>query len=258
MSSSKGTRAGRTTRPGVPTLPLAVLVGLALGYWLGQSDQGTTEAWSEHTDSATPRARIDADAGKTPSGSNATTVRTPVTGTVVESEAPVVDAPHVDPASDDISVPLEQLERQDANRLLRINAALTQGGRPAIWSGAKIARRDLDTLRQIVDEAERDVNEASDGFLSASCSATRELEKDLFDRIDRHETQGLPLMSPQNPFSRTHPYEALSQVFYEGHYYVLRVGPWQDPALARAGGNLDAAKGRRLASYVAMIAPMFR
>ena len=155
------------------------------------------------------------------------------------------------------TVSVADLEPHDAVLIRRIDGALSKAGLRTIHPRAVIDVGDLAALREIVNEAERRVDLADEEFLDVCESVIDPLRRDLLARLARGETAGLPLMGPQNPLKRLHPYEAITQVSYGGSNYVLRVGPWNAPALASKGQMFQQAVDARLRDYQSMIVPMF-
>lgn len=161
------------------------------------------------------------------------------------------------PATDS-TVAAADLEAGDAARLASVNRALASARLPTIHAAARIRAVDLPAMRTVVDEAEGRLRQADIEFLNACSAATDPLRKELLAKLSRNETQGLPVMGPDNPSQRSHPHEAITLVDHGGVTYVVRVGPWQDQALAKSGATCDVELERRLRDYTTSIVPLFR
>lgn len=156
-----------------------------------------------------------------------------------------------------ILVGVGEMAAEDAKRIAFINSALARAGMAGIPSYATIRMEDLVVLREIVDEAEARVALADEQFLNACVAATDPQRLALIQRLSRNEPPGVAEMGPDNPFRRSHPHEAITQVAYQGKFYVLRVAEWENQEIARTGAALDVERERRFVDYVTMVAPLF-
>ncbi|MFN8827338.1 MAG: hypothetical protein ACK501_20405 [Planctomycetota bacterium] len=144
----------------------------------------------------------------------------------------------------------------DRDRLAKVNRLLTQSGRPEISSRGRVKVQDLPAVRSIVDDAIGRLNKAEDAYLLVAGNALRPLKRDLMERVQRGERDGLPVRTKENNARRRHPHEAVSIVMHEGVRYVVRAGLDTNPELGVAGASVDSERLRALSDFDSVLRAM--
>jgi hypothetical protein len=177
---------------------------------------------------------------------------------VSSGDASVRDVARTQVASADAeTLTVDCLVKEDADRLLAVNAALRQAALAPIDPASRIRRSDLIVLRTIVDDSEKVVAKAEDRWLDAATAATAPLVKSLHEKLERGDSADLPIMSRDNSMRRRHPHEAITQVLFGNKYYVVRVMPQDNESLATVGSQMDAESTRRAFDYDNLIRGLF-
>lgn len=152
---------------------------------------------------------------------------------------------------------VDQLGAEDAMRVSVVNSVLIENGMSPIPDRARISDEAIDMFRAVVDDAEAHVTKCSTAWLREAESSTRPLVKDLYARINAGQSAGLPVLSEENPMTRRHPHEAMTQVMVGGRAFVVRCSPAQNANLGTAGSSYDESVERRRRDYVALLVPLF-
>ncbi len=144
----------------------------------------------------------------------------------------------------------------DRDRLAKVNRLLAQSGRPEISSTGRVKVEDLPAVRSIVDDAIGRLDKAEDAYLLVAGNALRPLKRDLMERVQRGEREGLPVRTKENNARRRHPHEAVSIVMHGGVRYVVRAGLDTNPELGVAGASVDSERLRALSDFDSVLRAM--
>lgn len=138
-----------------------------------------------------------------------------------------------------------------------VNGVFDLVGKPQIPATARIRSRDLEVFREVVDEANKAVDEATERWRNVGIDRREQLVDELYSRIRAGDTD-LPFESEANPMRRRHPYEMISKVLYEGQSYVVRVTVEDEPRLLAAGEAIDRSSQRRVFEFDTVVRSLFQ
>lgn len=156
-----------------------------------------------------------------------------------------------------VYIKIEDLGEKDKMMIVEINNVLKLSGFSEIPIADKIEEKELDKARLIYGEYMKRVDEAEDEWLKEAELQLREPRKKLYEKIKKGDLEELPVESEANSSERRHPYEAISQVLFNGRRYVIRVHPDDAPPLRKLGERYDLENTLRINEFNSTLRRLF-